>query len=319
MGKNSVFLIMAVALTGAIALFSCSENDEPMKLNDGEVRFTSTIGKAIPFDNTSVSRAIGNVWSSGDRIGVFMVGNGTTDVILGAVNVPFITTGGTEGAFTSVANKIFYPAEDVAVNFIAYYPYKENSVGSGPTTDRIYNDIYMIDVATQSNPATIDLLWANATNGPTGYKMSTAGIIPLDFEHKLTKLILKTTADPSVESLTGMTVTINGMNTKQLFNLMSGLIYDEATDPTAVTMRTITSGEQYEAIILPQTVGATSNLTVEFTIGNVVYTWVVPPGTDFKSGEEHEWNITITEKYVSSNGVIRPWTTGAGGAGEASQ
>ena len=89
-------------------------------------------------------------WDAGDKIGVFMVKNGTgldaSGIVGGGDNVAYTTTTG-NGTFTPTAGGLKFPADGSAVDFIAYYPY----------TGSLDNYTYAVDLTDQRRPSTIDL------------------------------------------------------------------------------------------------------------------------------------------------------------------
>ena len=281
----------------ALMLTACSHDENPDTNNPVAATFTAGI---------NLTRASVSTWDAGDAIGIYMVANGGTSTVHAANTQYTAAASGTNGTFNAVAvNEIYYP-QSGKVDFISYYPYDGSLSG----------DTYNVNVATQTTPAEIDLLWAKADNSGTGYDKGNTSAVALGFSHKLTKLVLKTTAGAGVNSLTGMTVSIKGMNTTNTFDVKAGT-FGTAAAPAPITPLTVTDGAQYEAIILERTVAALGDVTVEFTVDGDVFVWQVPAGTAFNSGEEHTWNITIKRTGIDFTGTITNWTTGTGGTGDA--
>lgn len=311
MKTKSILSVMFGALACAMVVSSCI-NDDIQTANNQAVRFSSSIGQLESTDEAPGTRASGTEWDGGDAIGVYMVTNKTTTVVMNAENKQYVVeAAGANGAFSpAVGNEIYYPQAG-SVNFIAYYPWT--------ATSNIVNNLYPVNVATQSDLAAIDLLWATATGtGDNGYDKNNTSPIALEFSHQLTKLILNTTAGAGLSDsdLTGMTITIKGMNTENTFNVKTAE-FGTAKTIAPINPKTITNGVQYEAIILEREVENDGDVTVEFKLANSdadLFVWNVPAGTKFNSGEEHTWNITIKRTGVSVTGTIKPWTDGAGGS-----
>ncbi len=105
-----------------------------------------------------------------------------------------------------------------------------------------------------------------------------------------------------------MTVTINGMNTENTFDLSTGTLGTPAT-PAAITPRTVTDGKEYDAIILP---GKYSDgaVTVEFTINPntkpETFTWNAGD-IDFTGGKQYTYEVKLTRTGVQVTGTIAEW------------
>ena len=285
-------ILLAAALMGAVAFTSCNVNDE---ISDNvAVSFTAGIDQAAAVDGT---RAAGTTWGN-DAIGIFMMNGATTE----AVNMQYTTTG--SSSFTVAAgNEMYYPMDGSTVNFIAYYPYASGTALATPLGVTIGTS------QTAASQPAFDLLWAKADNGGSGYNKVSHKTTPvaLTFVHKLAKIVMNCTADPSVGSaLTGMTVTIKGMNTENTFNLSTGTLGNSPDTPLPITPRTVTDGSVYDAIIMPDSYAAEDNITVEFTVSGETFTWDVG-ATNFDGGNEYSYDVILTRTGVSVTGTISPW------------
>lgn len=294
------------ALAGAVCLSSCSSDEEVNVSNDGRVHFTAGIGNQA-VAATPASRASGSAWASGDAIGIFMVGHGTVDVEAG--NKKFITLGG-NGTFTPVAgNEIYYPMDNIKVDFIAYYPYKENVSFDADLPVTIATD----QTATDAQPG-CDLMWAKADKNGSGYEkdVDATTFVALTFDHCLAKLTMNCeVADNVGDNLDGATVTISGMNTQNTFDLKTGTLGAPGTetDITPRKLATPTDGfdATYDAIILPGNYGP-GNLSVTFKINGEDFIWQVG-AIEFESGKEYIYKVIIKRTGVSATGTITPWKT----------
>lgn len=296
-------------LACVVLMSSCDVNDDIQDNDNRAVCFTSGIAGQGTEQNVPGTRASGSAWTANDAIGIYMVNNKTTDVAMGAANKQYVTALG-DGNFAAATNHETYYPQSGKVDFIAYYPWKETG------TNGIDNDLYPVNVAVQDNPEAIDLMWAKATGtNNAGYDKNEEQPVSLEFSHQLTKLVFKTIADVSVGTITGMTVTIKGLNTINTFNVKSGALGTNPGGSADITPKTVIDGERYESIILPRKVGAGDNVTIEFRVGNEDFIWKVNEGTEFKGGEEHEWLVTIARTSVQVTGSIKPWESGATGTG----
>jgi hypothetical protein len=281
--------------------WSCKKNDSPAPLPEDEpvaVQFSSNIGVHAPVIKPA---AAGSTWGNSDAIGVFMVNNGSSTVRDGAANKRYATTAG-DGNFApdGTTNTVYYPVNGDKVDFIAYYPYLSSITTLGD---------YSVNVATQTTPAAIDLLYAKATNSGSGYDKTNTSPIALSFSHQLSKLTLNvsTTSDQiTADDLVSMTVRIAGLNTQASFNLATGTL-GSASSVADITPLTVTAGAKYEAILLP---GGFSGVSVTFGItdGNSPgdYVWNIPDDA-FDAGKEYIYSVSFTNGEVSVTGTINAW------------
>jgi hypothetical protein len=299
-------LLAVATLVSAAAFTSCNVNDYIEDETNRPVRFTASI------DNQAIAsapeaRAAGSTWSNNDAIGIFMVETGTLDIAENATNKQYTTSSG-NGSFTAatLADEIFYPMDGGSdVNFIAYYPYR-----SGATLTTAAN-IEIATAQTAANQPTYDLLWSGSA---TDYN-KTSSNVPLTFQHKLSKIVMNVSAHANVGAsaadLSGMTVTITGMNTKNTINLATGDL-NTPSEEADITPRTITAGSQYDAIIIPGDYAAGA-VSVEFTVNSETFTWNVG-AKSFASGSEYTYDVTLTRTGVVVTGTITPWTSVTGGS-----
>lgn len=259
---------------------------------------------AVRFSAKTATRASGDTWTAGDRIGIRML-DGTQATSGGYANKEYsAASAGALVNFTAAGGEnMFYPADGSTVNFASYYPY----------TASLSGNTYSVNIATQSSPAAIDLLWAKTT---AGYDKDDTQAVQLEFGHMLSKFILEPTAHASVgASLEGMTVTIKGLSTTASFDIVSGSVSGEGGTSDIVPY-TVTDGSRYEAIVLPAAITA-GNVTVEFTVDSKAFIWNMP-AADFLKGKEHLWEITITGSGVAGiEASIKDWEPGTGGTGTA--
>jgi hypothetical protein len=305
--RKSRILVMGTALLGMVAFSACNVNDEIEDNNQPQaVSFSAGIAGQAVQNGGPTTKAAGTVWASGDAIGIFMMSNGTTTIAEQAENKQYTTTGGS--TFSAVAgDEIYYPMDGSKVDFIAYYPYASGkTLGSSISVD-------VSGAQTASSQADIDLLWAKANGtGGSGYDKVTHATTPvaLAFNHKLAKMVINVKAGAAVNTpLTGMTVTIKGMNTKNTFKLSDGTLGTPNT-PAAITPRVITTASgfnaSYDAIILPYVYSSNGDVTVDFTVGGETFTWEVD-ATTFAPGNEYTYAVTLTRTGVAVTGTINPW------------
>ncbi|MCC8034363.1 MAG: fimbrillin family protein [Rikenellaceae bacterium] len=296
-----------IAAAGAVAvaaLTGCSVNDPISEAQKARaVQFTAGIDKATTVQPT---RAADTDWAAGDAVGIFMVEHGTTNIVDGAGNKEYVTTSG-DGAFTaaSALDEMYYPSG--SVDFIAYYPYAASA-----TLGNIN-----VKIGDQKNQPTFDLLYSDAKN-----KSKSETPVNLIFDHQLSKLVMNVKAGEGLSDgdLTGMTVTIKGMNTQTTFDLSTGALGAPGT-PAEIIPRTLTDGIKYDAIILPSAAISEGDYSVDFTINpntadNETFTWNMAAGTDFAAGNEYTYAVTLSRTEVTATGEITPWNTSGNDRGD---
>lgn len=227
----------------SLSILQSCQNDETNiiqnEVNNKGITFSSII------DDAQNSRAYDTSWEANDVIGVFMLAN--SDKIL-ATNIPYVTSKG-DGYFVSQHSPIYYPEDNSAVDFIAYYPYSE--------TIRDDYKNYPIDLSNQTKQNAIDLMTAvNLTNrkleSPQGN---------LQFKHLLAKLVLNLKST-SGSSLKGIKASISGLQVKGTANLSNGNITSSG-EATTFSLFINEEATQAEAILLPQDLSGKLKIKLE--------------------------------------------------------
>ncbi|MCD8073397.1 MAG: fimbrillin family protein, partial [Alistipes sp.] len=214
---------------GILALASCSNDDSGDVIGRNPIRFHSGIE----------TRAVDQTWGN-DAIGVYMIQNNATlsatSIVDGAENKKFTTAGTGEFVHATQADQIRFP-ESGTVDFIAYYPYE--------TTLTDFK--YPIDVSDQTESADIDFMYARAD----GFSKSSSSVA-LTFRHSLSAIRLSI-EDEQGNSLSGMTVTIEGLNTKADYSLADKSITNlsAVADIEAVVSNVSGATAQADAILIP--------------------------------------------------------------------
>lgn len=245
------------------------------------VKFSSTINGQIQ------TNAVDNSWSANDNIGVFMkTGTGLSNVV--SANKTYSTPG--DGTFAPAATDqtLYYPADGSSVDFIAYYPYKQNLTANK----------YIVDVSNQSSLAAIDLLYTNNAVG-LNKNNSNANLI---FTHQLSKVEFTVRNGNGVADLNGLAVNILALKTGAEFDLATGSL--TAQDPTAsITLKTSAkSGATLaEAILIPTT--NETGTQVVFSLGTKTFTWKLPTNTKFEKGKKYTYDIELTTSGNGNNGT----------------
>lgn len=283
-------------MTTVILVSSCAKDDATN--NDGVLHFNGKINNLQATTTTGASTA----WAQNDQIGIFMTNTGASTVTENNSNKQYSFTGNQFSAI--LGNEMFYPVNDSKVDFIAYYPYKSGYSLGSPV---------VLDLKDQSDLSKLDLLYAKSNNGGQGYS-KTAGVnVPLTFDHKLSKIIIKPVAGQGMNALdaswTNMKVVINGLNSQGNFDLKAGIV-SSVSSPVVIYPFTRTAGTTYESIVIPYQYVAAGTVSFNFEIGTDTFVWNSPANETFDSGKEYTYTITVNKTGVTLGSVtINDWAS----------
>ena len=279
--------LFALALLAG-AMVSCSTEDTvPFTQNDKvAVQFTGGISV-----NT---RAAGQDWADGDKIGIFMIEAGKTlsaDAISeGVDNVCYQSNGSKAFSPISGGKTIFFPI-DGDVDFYSYYP---------QTTVSDYK--VALNVADQTSQEAIDFMYAQTKGCHKSIPQ-----VELKFNHMLSNLVLNVQPGNGLteDDLNKLKVTIKDQNTTATFNLADGLISGEG-NPANIQMKAVQVGKKYEAILLPT---KSTTREIEFDLDNghdAPFVWKMD--SELKGGNMYNYTtVKLTRTDVELTGTIKPW------------
>ncbi|WP_304256759.1 fimbrillin family protein [Phocaeicola plebeius] len=227
----------------SLSILQSCQNDETNiiqnEVNNKGITFSSII------DDAQNSRAYDTSWEANDVIGVFMLANSDKNVL--TTNIPYATSKG-DGYFVSQNSPIYYPEDNSAVDFIAYYPYSK-------TISNYTN--YPIDLSNQTKQNAIDLMTAVNLTG----RDQTSPQGNLQFKHLLAKLVLNLKST-SGSSLKGIKASISGLQVKGTANLSDGTITPSG-EATTFSLFINEEATQAEAILLPQDLSGKLKIKLE--------------------------------------------------------
>lgn len=279
--------LFALALLAG-AMISCSTDDTASSTPNGKVAVQFTGGINV---NT---RAAGEAWTNGDRIGIFMTGKNqplsVNAIKEGVDNVCYQTDGGKSFSPISGGKTICFPI-DGDVDFYSYYP---------QTTVNEYK--VALNVADQKSQEAIDFMYAKTT----GCNKATPQV-DLKFNHMLSKLVLNVQPGNGLtqDDLNKLTVTIKDQNTTATFNLADGLISGEG-NPADIEMKAVQVGKRYEAILLP-TASTTREIVFDLKNGyEAPFVWKMD--SDLKGGNLYNYTtVKLTRTGMALTGTIEAW------------
>lgn len=300
MKKNLIFC----AALAAIAFAGCSKDTENNQMADGRVALSVTSGIQ--------TRAYDNLWEAGDAIGIYMLNNGTTTVTDGAANCKYTTsTAGENGAFAPAAENqtIYFPVSETATcDLMAYYPHA--TIGE--------NNLYTVNVTTQTSQRAIDLMAATKVEG----KHKNDATVAFVFAHKLVKLDITLRGDGTSitdAQLANTVVTITNQQTAGTYNVVDGGDVT-VTQGSAAEITLLTTNLKAEGIVLPNT--DTDGMKLTFTVPtlNQTFEWAIKSGASlsskFEAGKKYKYTITIGKAGLSVTSTVTPWAAGNGDDGE---
>ena len=240
------------------------------------------------------TRAAGQDWADGDKIGIFMIEAGKTlsaDAISeGVDNVCYQSNGSKAFSPISGGKTIFFPI-DGDVDFYSYYP---------QTTVNNYK--VALNMGDQKSQEAIDFMYAKTT-GCNKAKPQ----VDLKFNHMLSKLILNVQPGNGLtqDDLKNLTVTIKDQNTTATFNLADGVISGEG-NPDNIQMKAVQVGKIYEAILLPT---ASTTREIEFNLNNghdAPFVWKMD--SELKGGNLYNYTtVKLTRTTIEMTGTIESW------------
>lgn len=270
--KISNLLYMGALST--LTLMSCTNNDDNSEWYGSE---------GIVFTTAIQSRVSGNTWNANDEVGIYMMNSGSGIEAATAQNKKYIAQ--TNGTLTAASGNGIYLPESGSVDFIAYYPY----------TTSVSGNKIAVNVSDQSKPAAIDLIYSNGTKG---IEATSATTVDLAFTHQLTKITLNVTKDATVETLSGLGVTMKGISTEGEFNLADGTLTATAgTNNKDVAMYIDAQGTTATAtaIILPTAASTDqTSLNLTFNLNGQSFTHTISDASIFEKGKNVSFNANLS-------------------------
>lgn len=294
--KISNLLYMGALST--LTLMSCTNNDDNSEWYGSE---------GIVFTTAIQSRVSGNTWNANDEVGIYMMNSGSGIEAATAQNKKYIAQ--TNGTLTAASGNGIYLPESGSVDFIAYYPY----------TTSVSGNKIAVNVSDQSKPAAIDLIYSNGTKG---IEATSATTVDLAFTHQLTKITLNVTKDATVETLSGLGVTMKGISTEGEFNLADGTLTATAgTNNKDVAMYIDAQGTTATAtaIILPTAASTDqTSLNLTFNLNGQSFTHTISDASIFEKGTNVSFNANLSINngkpvVTVGNATINNWTEKPGG------
>lgn len=282
----------------ALGLASCTDNTD----TTGSDQASLPIKIAAEYPVTTTTRATANGFADGDQTGLFIIdyegdeagkmalsGNRASNVVL--------TYDEGSGKWTAPMT-LYWAADGTPADIIGYYPFVEqlSSVTAQPVT--ISRD--QSTVATQTAKGGYeqsDLLWAKAE------KVSpTSETVTLNYRHVMAGV------DICLERGTGFTadewaqmeksVLVSGTRLSGSIDLTTGTV--SATDDGTNVIKAVTYGNDWRAVVIPQTVEAGKAL-VTITVDGQTYHLTKSEAMTYLAGKMHRFTITVDRRSASGD------------------
>lgn len=333
-------------VTGAALLCSCTQEDAPDAPDGGDripVTFTAEINSSVASGATSPKTGEelrytrttggGDTWKSTDRIGIIMARAGTDIYTSGGNGILYdnieyaVGNIGTDGVWSTATltpvsgNPTYYPRTG-KVDFYAYYPHTAKGNNSGEL-DEYYN--YTIDLKDQSNPAAIDVLYAEAKNVARSRTP-----IELSFSHVFAKVTFNVKAGDGIAAADIAAMKSDDVKVKFNFSdLVEVKLYlqgnttpsKSATSPQVSAYKESTASDGADAtfsvIVCP---AVDAKTPVRFTVGGKTYTVTLDPTVPdghWYPGYNYVYPVTVkrTGIEVVDEPEIRDWEVEDKGTG----
>ena len=271
----------------AALMFSCSESPAPEP--EPTPTPTPTPEKWAINIATNITRATDTEFENGDKVGIYVVNEPNALKSSGnhADNIGFAYS----GKWTA-STPIYWKDETTKADFYCYYPY-----ASGITNVEAYSFAVKADQSSVANYKSSDFLW-----GKTAGVAPTKDSVGITVKHAMSNVLVKLVAGNgyTAEDLANASVKVCGLKTKSTINLATGVV-----TPTgdAEEIAPMIEGEQYRALVVPQSV--TNTDLIKVTIGDKVYT--LNQSIEFKSGKQHSCTLTVERTNQGINIGIGGW------------
>ena len=282
MKKKSILILTALTAVLSGMLTACSSDNEQA---EGRVPITL---KTAPLTIEETRAAAGtnlnkDYLESGQTVMVRVRNTGST----GDWD-SYAYTSTTNGGLTPPTIPPFYPLDGTHVDVVAYCP-----AAAGMTFS------VQSDQTSQESYLASDLLFASVTN-----LAKTSAAVPLQFEHKMAKVIVSATAGAGVSTIEE--ITLHKVLPDVPFNSATGEIGTAlGTVTTIKVVKDNTTATVSGAAVIPAQVIDGDLLTIKTNLGTATY---AVSSKVFSSGKVYNLNITVNRAAVGATTEIIGWT-----------
>jgi hypothetical protein len=285
--KNFVVLLLSIAIC------SC-EGDA---IDHGRAARSLRLRAEI---NGLKTLATNSSWEDDDAIGLYMVkaGQALNSSAL-RQNVEYATSGSSVFEPADEAQAIAFPFDGTNVDFIGYYPYRDDIAGF----------TFPVDLSDQSVQAAIDLMYSNNAKGFNSKNPN----VQMQFTHQLSKIVLNVGQDESID-LSNLSAVITNAGTEATFNLITGEL-SAASQRGDIRFRMSSDGLVAEAILLPE--ADLTGMDLWFIIGEgaEAYKFSLTDAVEidaFEKSTKYVYNVTLFSEKVTAvtESTITNWIEG---------
>jgi formylglycine-generating enzyme required for sulfatase activity len=275
--------ILAMALLPALGVLTACSNDDAQ--NADRVPITLT-GTTLTVEETRA--AAGSDLNDG-----YIEAGQTVKVLVRNTNstgswAEYAYVAAANGVLTPPATPPYYPLDNTNVDIVAYSPSTASSTFA-VLTDQTTNDSYMAS----------DLVYASATN-----KAKSTTAVPLQFEHKMAKIVVNVTAGDGVGVI--QSVRLASVYTQVPFDPSTGVIGSATGSQTPITIvNNNTTATASGAAVIPGQTVVGDLLTVVTNIGTATY---AVESKTFTAGNVYILNIRVGRTSIGATTSITNWT-----------
>ena len=314
---HNILAVTAIALT----FTACSsDNDNPANNDGKEYPISLSVGigdlsVVTRAGSTTIGSSENTTLQSGE-LGLFITRNGeksgTGKYLCDNAKFEYGNTGWT------CSTTYYWASDNATIDYIAYYPYQENS----NVIDTYYKTITW-DVTNQAATANgaqfpaLDLLYQKNDNVSNNLTGDDAHKIAILLGHVCSKLTVKVSKLGS-EIASGTTISdikINNIDATGKFDLNAGTWSDNTDCVNNIAMNkwtTAADGAKYtfDAILIPQTAAASLSITLST---GAVYQLAIPEQA-YAMGKNYTITIQVGQDNVELGNITQtPWTEVNGG------
>ncbi|MDR1919698.1 MAG: fimbrillin family protein [Tannerellaceae bacterium] len=288
-------IILSLGFTSCLALLSACAGGE-LPVNGPPATGAEGERKAVAFSAQATdtrTSADGSQWLTTDQVGIYMMAGGDALSAALSANCKYQpqAAGGSALLVPAEAGQTIYYPSNGAVDFVAYYPWKESGTGAG----QINAGIYPVDISDQSVLSDIYLLYAQKTDVGKGLTS-----IALSFRHQLSRLTLQLRKDEdmSATDLSAAVLTLSGTPATADFSLETGQMQAGAAAAFSIQPSATSAAAYdltYEALIIPHAAAdyPARSLTIALP-GESDKVWLIPSDLTFEPGVRYTYALTLS-------------------------
>ena len=300
--RTNKFLVIALAAAGLFT--ACSNNDEPVKMNQGN-GISFRLQGGMPSAKTTASTV--------DNVDAFVVygSDNATPKLFDAVSVA--RKAGTGDVFTYAPNR-YYGQTAANAAYVAYSPISAKMTADVVTNILSVNSEFTYTVpqldATNGNTSQVDLLFAT-----TGSIATSVTAVPLHFDHALSRVFV-TATNKTPDVITIETLKLNKLHSTGTIEVtattgawdwtpstvlvdypyalaQSGIAVPGIIPPVTITAKKFVTSKEQGMMVLPQTTDATCEIEVTYGIGQLTgqVQKLAIPGILFEINKQYSINL----------------------------